>query len=320
MPYRYKAYGLPILSDVTLPGLAVDTDDQADTTPVRITFGPVLGRLHLPPLAAGDDYGINERELWHVIPGIMRYYVANGTEIVVEALTENRAELLVYLYANSLAAVLFQRNLIPLHVSGVWVDARRVLLFAAPSQTGKSTLVVKLQERGYPIFTDDTALLTVDRGRCFAQASYPMVRLWQDSIGQQAVYADQEKQRIFGEVEKYGFSFHEQFCTKRVAVAGLVFLDKTGTEPTLTPLSPVAALTNLSHNVYRAPWLRAMKKQRLQFEHLSAVAATVPAWRATRPETVATFAQFPDFIVRSLLESRLPAPEAPTKTNFSRFT
>lgn len=309
MPYCYRAYGLPILSDIALPGLAVDTDDQPDTNPIRITFGPVSGQLDLPPLVAHSYYGINECEFWHMIPGIMRYYIANGTNIVVEALTDNRDELLTCLYANGLAAALLQRNLIPMHVSGVWVDTQRVLLFAAPSQTGKSTLVVKLQERGYPIFTDDTALLTVDRGRCYAQASYPMLRLWQDSIEQQTTYTEKDKQRIFSEKDKYGFGFHKQFCTRRVEVAGLVFLEKSGTAPTLTPLPPVAALTNLIQNVYRASWLLAMKKHRLQFEQLSAIAAALPAWRATRPETAPTFAAFPDFIACSLIESLLLAQE-----------
>lgn len=315
MSYRYRAYGLPILSDVALPGLAVDPDDQPAIKPIRIGFGPVPGQLHLPPLAAGDDYGINACEFWHLIPGIMRCYVANGTEITVEALTENRDELLVYLYANGLAAALLQRDLIPLHVSGVWVDARRVLLFAAPSQTGKSTLVVKLQERGYPIFTDDTALLTVEQGRCYAEASYPMLRLWQDAIDQQTAYAEDDKQRIFTGMDKYGFGFHNQFCTGQVEVAGLVFLEKSGVEPGLAPLPPVGALPYLIQNVYRAPWLLVMKKHRLQFEQLSTIANTVPAWRVTRPETAPTFATFPDFIIRSLIESLLPARETNTPIN-----
>src|SRR5690606_23086279 len=126
--------------------------------------------------------------------------ITNGNTVVIEPLSENVHEVLLYFYSNCLAVILMQRNRLPFHVSGVFVTPGKVLLFAAPSRTGKSTTAIMLQEQGYAPFTDDTAVLTVENGICYAQASYPMMRFWENTIKEQRVFAEADKRPIRDEI------------------------------------------------------------------------------------------------------------------------
>ena len=74
-----------------------------------------------------------------------------------------------------------------------------------------------LQQRGYDPFTDDTAVLTVENGICYAQASYPMMRLWQNTISQQTLLPEADKVSLWAdaEIDKYGFHFHKQFVAQK---------------------------------------------------------------------------------------------------------
>ena len=208
-----------------------------------------------------------------------------------------------------MAAVLFQRNLIPFHVSGVFIALNKVLLFAAPSRTGKSTTAVMLQQRGYAPFTDDTAILSIEGGKCFAQASYPMMRLWQNSLDNQSVVNMDDKQIIRAEIElnKYGFLFHDQFVDGKAEVAGLVFLEAEGSNIVTQRIKPGVAIQNLGNNIYRKQWLKGMKKQILQFNHLTSIAHVVPAWKAIRPKNELSFQSFAGAIETRIIHEILKA-------------
>jgi hypothetical protein len=237
------------------------------------------------------------------MPDIARYYVKNGEEIIIEPHGNNRDDILLYFYSNCMAAALIQRDLLPFHVSGIFISDNRVLLFAAPSRTGKSTTSVILQQKGYQPFTDDTAIMMVEDGVCYAYASYPMIRLWENTIRKQNLLDDSSKKLLRSDVElkKYGFMFHEKFVTSKVQVAGIVFLEEKGAEIQIERLTHQSAIETLSHNIYRRQWIPGMKKQLLQFKSLSAIAHVIPAWRAIRPKSKPTFQSFADAIAEQII-------------------
>jgi hypothetical protein len=300
MPYQYQAYGIPIVSDMELPALS-STDQWLTATPINVSCGRVADVLQQLPNEQKPFSTFNEQEFRYELPNVARYYIAQGTQIVIEPLCDNWDEILLHFYANCLAAALFQRNLIPFHVSGVFTEPNKVLLFAAPSRTGKSTTALMLQQKGFAPFTDDTALLTVENGVCYATASYPMARLWQNTIELQTIYAEADKQHIFAEIDKYGFSFHDQFSTQKVEVQAIVFLEEAGTDIKIEPLRATQAMQNLGANIYRGQWLAGMKKQHLQFRQLTGIAQILPAYKATRPRNQDTFEAFAEAIEKAIL-------------------
>lgn len=297
MIYKYLAYGIPVISSIKLTAL-IENTEILTTQAITVSEGKVPKNLEKTPLETKPFSVYNETELLYTVPEVARFYVRDGRKIIIERTNGDWSEVLLFFYSNCFIAALFQRNLIPFHVSGVFVDKGKVLLFAAPSRTGKSTTSVMLQQRGYAPFTDDTAILTVENGKCYTQASYPMIRLWQNTIKEQKVFHETEK---FGlrsdlELDKYGFMFHEQFVSDKVEVAGIIFLDAEGHEMKIEKLKPSIAIQQLGNNIYHNQWLNGMKKQILQFKQLTSIVNTIPTWQASRPKGQATFESFAGMI------------------------
>jgi DNA-dependent RNA polymerase auxiliary subunit epsilon len=270
---------------------------------IYITLGSVPKELCSQPLLSNEMGSVNESELLLHLPHIASYYIAQGKYITVAPdKSANWEEMLLHLYSNGFAAILYQRNIIPYHVSGIFVNATQVLLFAAPSGTGKSTIALMLRQQGYPTFTDDTAILSVNGTSCWAKASYPMIRLWQQTFEQQSQFIEGDKQRVFSDLDKYGFSFHEQFKHTDAEVVGIVFLETAGTTIHIEALSKSACMQLLGQNIYRVEWINALKKQKLKFEQITQLAAVLPAWKATRPEHIATFDSFTSAIESEIIK------------------
>lgn len=301
MKFQYQVYGLPLFSEIELPSL-VGIGDVELSNPIKVSLGKVPLALVSEPNETKPFSTYNENEFLFDLPNVAKYYVSNGNAIVIEPIGENWEEILLHLYANGISAALYQRNLLPFHVSGVFVNENKVLLFAAPSRTGKSTTALMLQQKGYAPFTDDTAILKVKNGKCYAQASYPMARLWQQTIENQHQYAEENKRVLFEETEKYGFSFHETFNPKMVEVLGFIFLEEAGLEIQIDKLTPTNSLEYFTNNIYRYQWVKGMKKQRLQFEHISTIINAVPSYLARRPKNRNTFESFAEAIETEIVK------------------
>ena len=300
--YHYQAFGIPVISAIELPAL-LPMEAAQEERPVYVRLGQVPVTLREPGVQADRNAYCNAQEMIYTVPEKIKFYIANGDTIIIEPLTVDYSANLIYFYSNCLAAMLYQRHLIPFHVSGVFTAPGKVALFAAPSGTGKSTLAVKLQEIGFPIFTDDTAILYIKNNKCYALASYPMIRLWENSIKKQAVLDADARQKIYddGEKDKFGFSFHSQFATGPAEVEQIIFLDKEGTDLQEKSIKNIDAFKALADNVYRCHWIPALQKNRLQFNLISQILQLVPNTLVTRPLESETFDQLP-VMVKNILQ------------------
>lgn len=303
MQYYYQVYGIPLVSEIKLPALAVISEQENFENPVYIKHGKAPKELSKTPLEKKPFSSFNASEFLYAMPDVARYYVENGNQIIIEPHCNDWDTILLFFYSNCIAATLFQRDIIPFHVSGVLIDPETVLLFAAPSRTGKSTTAVMLQQKGYTFFTDDTAVLTVENGICYAQASYPMVRLWKNTIEQQTVLNAEEKHTLRSDVElnKFGFYFHDRFISRKVKVAGIVFLEEQGSDIVIEKIKPTQFIQLFGNNIYRNQWLAGMKKQVLQFKVLTTIANTIPGWKAIRPKGAPTFQDFAAAIEKQVI-------------------
>lgn len=298
MIYHYLAFGIPVISEIELPALLPLEKESDKQSPVYVKLGNATAELSAPGTHADSSAYCNANEMIYTIAEKIRFYITNGNSIIIAPIADNYTENLIYFYSNALAAMLYQRNLVPFHVSGVFTAPGKVALFAAPSGTGKSTLAVKLQELGYAPFTDDTAVLFIENGKCYAQASYPMIRLWENTLDKQALLRTHEKQKIYddGDRDKFGFSFHQQFATEPAEVEQIIFLEKEGTEIQVRPIKKIDAFKALSDNVYRCHWIPALQKSKLQFTLISKILQIIPNRLVVRPLEEPTFDQLPHTI------------------------
>ncbi|NVJ87807.1 MAG: hypothetical protein HWE15_16000 [Algoriphagus sp.] len=298
--FYYKVYGLVCESQVELPALL--PVEKISNIDFKVRVVETIPAFQIPAIFQEEGLSYNESEFYLEMPEIAQYLVQNGKTIYIKALTKDWDSILLFFYSNCLGALLFQKNLIPFHVSGVVNKEGKVWLFAAPSQTGKSTTALKLKEKGFEIFTDDTALIFVKEGKSWAIPSYPMIRAWKSTLDRQKVYKESDGSRIREEFDKYGILYHQDFSDEPREILGVIFLEEKGTEIRVEKLSQMQGLEFLGHNVYRGYWIEGMNKQILQFQVLTSIARNSSFWKASRPENQDTFESFYKAIVDQIME------------------
>ncbi len=298
---NYLFFGQWIISEITLPGIDAIQSTEDIIHPIHLKWGKVPENLINPPLEEKPFSTFNDKEFLYRIPDVANYYIHNGEEIIIERVSSNETEVLLFFYSNALAAVLFQRNLIPFHASGVKINDHQVILFPAPSRTGKSTTAVFLEKKGYPVFSDDTVLLEVKDGKCFAIPSYPIMRLWENSIKASEQYETTDGYELRPGMSKFGITLGDKFSHQKMEVAALVFLDSKTNDLKIEDLKTKEVFLHLSNNVYRKQWIVGMKKQIDQFQLISSISQTVPAYLAHRPKSGDTFQAFSDAIEQKVI-------------------
>jgi hypothetical protein len=291
MHYQYQVFGLYCASEIEIPAFfpVVSVGEKVD---FRVELGKVEEVFEEEAQVVEDNSRMNQREFFMEVEGVARYFVKNGNQVTIEPLSEEMRDVLLYFKSNCMAAILFQRGKIPFHVSGVVDEDGGVWLFAGESGMGKSTTALKLRERGYAHFTDDTALIYVENGQCWARASYPMIKAWPTTVENQKVYGEESSFPIMSDWEKKGIYFHEQFINTPRKVKGIIFLNMEGEKIVTRPLKPLEGMMQLLPNVYRGHWVTALHQNALQFKTVSEIANTVNFCEAVRPLETSTFEAF----------------------------
>ena len=138
----------------------------------------------LSTVAATFPFGqCNEKELLLKIPGVGRYLLRNGNEILVDqAPGSSHSDLCAYLLGTLLGMLGHQRGIPPLHSSVIDV-ADGCVAFIGHKGAGKSTLAAALARRGHQVIADDFCFLHLDHN-CEIRAwpGTSRVRLWEDAM------------------------------------------------------------------------------------------------------------------------------------------
>ncbi|HCS28291.1 MAG TPA: hypothetical protein DIW43_12605 [Spongiibacteraceae bacterium] len=174
-----QVYGLNLVGEFDPVPAIVQSDHGAGGSPVTIR------RASLPAdvtasLAAGTDV-INSPGLSvQRFAGIGTFMVENGTDITIDAAPDVSAHSLkLWLLGPVLAAVLYQRGLVPLHGNGIDLGGSSVIV-SGNSGAGKSTLTCDLLARGHRLISDDVCVVRWP-GPVIAPGIAEM-KLWADTL------------------------------------------------------------------------------------------------------------------------------------------
>jgi len=179
--FYYFAYGLFIRSVIGCPSLQ-RVSPLAGTVPdVDLLLGSVPESLDKPLTrgvlfeATGDEYLLK-------IPGVGKFLVRNGNEIVIE--TSNETECSWLIVGTPLAALLQQRGLLVLHASVVETEFGAIA-FAGNSGVGKSTIAAGMMERGYgQLLADELCVVEKcpDSRQAYVWPGSIEVLLWRNAL------------------------------------------------------------------------------------------------------------------------------------------
>lgn len=160
------------------------------------------------------------------------------------------------------------------------------MLITGHSGAGKSTTLAGLLKNGHTIFSDDVVVLNKPDGQPVqATASYPMIKLWDDTLVKLA--HEQFNDRSFAiknGLDKYGIFFHHQFDTASHPVKSIVVLKKSDVpQVTVIELEGALAFRELSRQIYRPVLLHNNSLKALAFTKVMALAQTCKVYKVCRP-------------------------------------
>lgn len=196
-----RAFGLVIQANIPIPGLENAAVAAVSDVPLRVELREGLRLVPDDAVRAGRVLGVmretDEEDSPAVVvrhlaaEGLYLFAYRDGTGFVIDpagthvrgtwAAGATLEDTATYLLGPILAFVLRLRGLLAVHASAVEVEGGAVLL-AGPSGAGKSTTAAAFALNGWPVLTDDVAVIAARGDVLEVVPSYPRVRLWDDSV------------------------------------------------------------------------------------------------------------------------------------------
>lgn len=111
-------------------------------------------------------------------------------------------DVITYLLGPVIGCLLRLKNKVLLHASVVNINEKAVA-FIGEKTAGKSTLIASFAALGYPILSDDIAVLSEDENDYLVAPGYPRLRLWKNTIDRLAEVQLKNLSPVLSLVEKF---------------------------------------------------------------------------------------------------------------------
>lgn len=296
----YFAYGLSIATEIDFPELFAIA--PTDTPQVSVRIGKIPIQFVKKVQDSKTNLFISPDEYYLRIDDTAAYYAINGNEVIIEPTTDaDLKSVRLFFLSNTMAAILYQREYIPMHASAIYVDGG-IALFLGDSGAGKSTTVASLQTKGHRIFSDDICVPIQEQGVLKAFAAYPMMKLWKDTFSKIDIGEYNEEDRIRPQIEKYSKFFNESFDTRALPIKKIFILEKLDSSASFQsePIKGISAFKYLRYQAYRLPYIKPMGIQQTYFNLLSSLLNNVPLVLISRPDKQNTINEVIQLIEESL--------------------
>jgi energy-coupling factor transporter ATP-binding protein EcfA2 len=283
--YYYWAYGLNIHAEIPFPELyEVAAFEKPDAVLICDKVPPTIqGELGF----RSESIMISPKEYLLHVKDVASYYVEEGRHIVIEKSEESDWDSVrLFCLSNAFAALLQQRNLIPLHCSA-FLDNDELVLIMGDSGAGKSTTLAGMINRGYQPFSDDVCVPFFKEGshELFMFSSYPMMKYWGDTFEKMDIGGGIKDRKIRPNMDKFGVYFHERFITDVKKVKLVVMIEKASNIAAVSTkqLSGIDLFQRLERNAYRGEYLVFAGLQKEHFKLFSRIATNSKTILISRP-------------------------------------
>lgn len=301
--YIYQLYGLTIQSDLLLPELLY-SESLTNTQPdVQIYAGTVPAE----GLTEGKDLGIflqtTPEQLWLAVPGVARFLIRYGREIIYEPLDgADDDSIRVFMLGSCMGALLFQRGFLVLHGNAFEVDGHCVMC-VGDSGAGKSTLAAEMMRRGHRILADDVCPVDAEAN---AIPGMPRIKLWQDSADRLGINTS-ELRPIRPLMEKFNYPLNDSYCDRPLPIHSIYILNSHNEKGfDLERIKGMHKFEPLKVNTYRYAYLKGMELSQQHLQQCGKLAAKIYLSRLYRPKGSFQLEQLADFILEDLNLSEIP--------------
>jgi hypothetical protein len=301
LPVFHVLYGLRIAANVAVPGLVAQNEPAEIDVRIRLKEKPehasIFSQFPREILYTSPNSNANEETNLRV--GMLAggnyfgFFYSDGARFAVERhgheilaeWPENYAieDVGVYLIGPVIGFVLRLRGITCLHASSIAIDGQAIALMGAAG-AGKSTTAAAFAQLGYPVLSDDVAVLGHHGDRFFVESGYPRVNLWAHSVN--ALFGSIDAlPRITPTWGKRYLALDDEYRFKSASLPlrAIYLLDERDDSllaPVVEELAGADAFTTLVANTYVNYLLDADMRAR-EFEALSRLIAQVPVRRVT---------------------------------------
>lgn len=297
--YNYIGFGLNISSDIKFPELLLSGDNPAD---IIIRNGQIPDDLFPDNDLSQFQIHFHVKKFLLNMPGIARYIATEGNEVIIDAYPgSDPGTVRLFCLSITMAAVLTQRHKILLHSSAI-IFNEKLVLFLGDSGAGKSSIAAELSKRNYTIFSDDVCVLeprSEKNNEVLAFSSYPMMKLWDDTVKELNNLKFDKIYKIRPELEKYGHFFHEKFITKPYPIKKIFVLNPTDNEQegySFRKLKGMEAFEKLSIHTYRRQFIQDSTLQVIHVKTLSSLVQKTEIFEVSRSTKKSKIEVFTDFV------------------------
>ena len=302
--YNYTGFGLLIASEIEFPELMPTKNDQPD---IFIREGLIPHELFPDKDVSRVHVIYKEKDFLLNLPGIAKYHVTEGKIISIEPYpASDPGSVRLFLLSITMAALLTQRQKILLHASAIILN-EKLILFIGESGAGKSSIAAEFSRRGYTLFTDDVCVLdtSIEKSdQVWAYASYPMMKLWDDTILALDHSEYDRSHKIRPSLPKFGQFFHEKFITTAYPIQNIFVLNPLAEGPegySIKRILGMEAFEKLSKHTYRKQFIQ--ESSSLQAIHLKLMGTlirekeVIEITRSKKYSDINSFANFVESLI-----------------------
>lgn len=278
--HHYHAFGLRIASELELPELHRGTP-PADVT---IRYRP----SDRPPLMTGDFWlDVSQGRVSNRLEDI-QFTVENGNSVLIETYPSTAVEdIRVWLLGSVMAAVLYQREYLPIHANAIALVDEGAAAFAGQSGAGKSTLAGWFEGRGRRVLTDDLCAIRLRPGDVpKLYEGIPRLKLWSDALGQFG-RTNAGLEKVASGLDKFHLptgGTQRKGSLEPLRLDRIYLLDKAdqGGDFRIVPLHGAAAATEVLANAFRWYLGQRIQAPRAQFDQCLSLARHARIFRVER--------------------------------------
>jgi hypothetical protein len=292
--YRYRVYGVGIVSDSPLGLPAYDHDAVCEVECLRAPAAFFLSAVE--PAAFTDPDSWYRHALtpdgcaYSAWDGVGEFLVtADGRRIFCRQAADCADESFqVYLLGQALAVALVQQHFEPLHATVVVADGRAIAFLGQPA-FGKSTLAASFLEGGHRLLTDDLLVLRESSHGLVAYPGPARIKMFPHAASQ-VLSSLSEGKPMNATTRKLILPLERHQVHPRPVPLAAVYLiagprESRTQDVTIEPLPPGTAFLALLASAFNRSLTGRRRVQR-QFDFLTRVAGRIAVRRLTYPRSL----------------------------------
>lgn len=277
----YKAFGLNIYSEISLPELPkLNIPEELVNIEVEISNLTTLWSK-TPKI---NHFVADTGFCMFKVPDVAIYLIQGGKRIVVSPMKGSQEDhIRLYLLGTCMGALLMQRKILPLHGSAIAINGKAYAI-VGDSGAGKSTLASALLNRGYKLLSDDVIPVSLNKENVpMVTPAYPQQKLWIESLKEFGMESYHFRP-IVDRDTKFAIPLDNQFATEKLPLAGVFELKKTKNEEiSIEPIQNLQRFHTLFYHTYRNLFIERSGLMGWHFDLSAKIIKKITLYHLCRP-------------------------------------